>query len=592
MKSLLLTLGHNSSAIFVEDGKAPIGYEEERLTGIKSDSQFPTDAIHEIARNVGIKNMKGCKVFISHWFDFIPDVMPNKYITQTDIDNLKEISDDITFVSPKFTHHDAHAYAGKTFFDYHFSKLNTDPYCDVAMKFQQYKDLYVLVADGFGNDGEVLSVYKIKDYLNNRFDNLHLEHRVYGYKNSIGLMYQYATSYVGMKENQDEYKFLGYEAHIDEYLNKYKIEILDAYIKGLVHTLWEGFERDTNPDVYKKCEYLINFDSLKETKEYFHGIFREAYETVWKADDKAKYSKEENEFIQRSIVAYYLQQTVEQFFGKVVEKFGIQNVVVVGGSFYNVKLNNYIFEHTNGVYCAMPLAGDQGAAIGLYYYNTGEQFNFETLCIGKRNFYGAEKVFKKNFYHEATDELAKEIARKIADGYIVDLVHGSMEFGPRALMHTSSLFIPTVENTAQNNSNNLRNEVMPCAPVLTRKNAEFLFGKESINRVVGSDEFMILTHTYQRGYSELYGGVMHKIVLKDGYSGRPQIVRPGTFEEKILNYVEELADIRCLVNTSYNKHGTPILYSMKQIKDDYNFQVEHSQMNGYKKAPLLYVVED
>ena len=39
MKSLLITLGHNSSAIFV-DGDTLIGYEEERLTGIKSDSQF------------------------------------------------------------------------------------------------------------------------------------------------------------------------------------------------------------------------------------------------------------------------------------------------------------------------------------------------------------------------------------------------------------------------------------------------------------------------------------------------------------------------------------------------------------------------
>ena len=585
MKSLLLTLGHNSSAIFVpENGGTPIGYEEERLTGIKSDSQFPTDAIHEIARNVGIKNMKGCKIFISHWFDFIDDVMPNKYITQTDIDNLKEISNDIVFVSPGFTHHDAHAYAGKAFFNYHFNKLNKS-----FGNSRNDDRVNIIVADGFGNDGEVLSVYEIPHY-NNRSTPL-LVHRTYGYKNSIGLMYQYATSYVGMKENQDEYKFLGYEAHIDEYLTKWQIGILDEYIKNLTNVLWDGFNNCTSKSNYTQTKYLINFDSLKETKEYFHSIFKEAYDTVWKSDNRAKYSKEDNEFIQRCIVAYYLQQTVEQFFGKVIEKFNMKNVIVVGGSFYNVKLNNYIFEHTDGYYCAMPLAGDQGAAIGLYDYYTGEQFNFETLCIGKRNFYGAEKIFKKNFYYEATDELAKEIARKIADGYIVDLVHGSMEFGPRALMHTSSLFIPTVENTAQNNSNNLRNEVMPCAPVLQYSNAVELFGKASIDRVIGSDEFMILTHTYQRGYSELYGGVMHKIVLKDGYSGRPQIVREGTFEEKILKYVEELCDIKCLVNTSYNKHGTPILFTMKQIKDDYNFQVEHSQMNGYKKSPLLYVVQ-
>ena len=589
MKSLLLTLGHNSSAIFVpENGGTPIGYEEERLSGIKSDSQFPTDAIHEIARNVGIKNMKGCKIFISHWFDFIDNVMPNKYITQTDLDNLKEISEDITFVSPEFTHHDAHAYSGLAFFNYHFNKRNTDPKSFVAQKMDNNSKVNIIVADGFGNDGEVLSVYEL-DYINDATPKL--MHRVYGYKNSIGLMYQYATSYVGMKENQDEYKFLGYEAHIDEYLNNSQISILDQYIHNLVNVLWTGFNISTHKNDYDKSQFLINFNSLKETKEYFHNIFKEAYDTVWKYDNRAKYSKEDNEFIQRCIVAYYLQQTVEQFFCKVVEMFDMHNVIVVGGSFYNVKLNNYIFEHTDGLYCAMPLAGDQGAAIGLYTYYTGEQFNFETLCIGKRNFYAAEKIFKKNFYYEATDELAKEIARKIADGYIVDLVHGAMEFGPRALMHTSSLFIPTVENTAQNNLNNLRNDVMPCAPVILKKNADILFGAENIDRVVGSDEFMILTHTYKRGYSELYGGVMHKIVLKDGYSGRPQIVREGTFEEKILKYLEQLADIKCVVNTSYNRHGHPVLYSLRNIKDDYDFTVEHSKLQGFNKQPLLYVVQ-
>lgn len=588
MKSLLLTLGHNSSAIFVpENGGTPIGYEEERLSGIKSDSQFPSDAIHEIARNVGIKNMKGCKIFISHWFDFIDGVMPNKYITSTDFDNLKEISDDITFVTPEFTHHDAHAYAGLSFFNYHFNKLNTSSDSFVAKKMDSNSKVNIIVADGFGNDGEVLSIYEM-DYIND--PQLKLQHRVYGYKNSIGLMYQYATSYVGMKENQDEYKFLGYEAHIDEYLSNYQISVLDEYIKYLVNILWHGFVSSTTKTSYEKSEYLINFASLKETKEYFHNIFREAYDTVWKAENRVKYSKEDNEFIQRCIVAYYLQQTVEQFFGKVVEMFDMHNVIVVGGSFYNVKLNNYIFEHTDGLYCAMPLAGDQGAAIGLYTYYTGEQFNFETLCIGKRNFYGAEKIFKKNFYFEATDDLAKEIARKIADGYIVDLVHSSMEFGPRALCHTTTLMIPTIENVDQTNASNLRNTVMPCAPVVTRKNAEFLFGKENLDRVIGSDEFMILTHTYKRESCGLYSGVMHKITLQNGYSGRPQIVKEGTFEDKILKYVEELCDIKCLVNTSFNAHGSPIIFTSRQIKNDYEFECNHTPEG--KKLPLLYVIEN
>ena len=577
MKSLLLTLGHNSSAIFVDEDYV-IGYEEERLTGVKTDSQFPNNAIGEIIKNVGIKRVKGSKVYISHWFDF-NNTIPNKYITQTDIDNLKEISEDIQFVNEQFTHHDAHAYSGLAFFKYHAAKNHLKLYAD--------DKIHILVADGFGNNGEVLSVYELEDMKPK------LLHRVFGYNNSIGLMYQYATSYVGMKENQDEYKFLGYESHIDEYLNENQIEELNSYISQLVNRLWDGFLRCTDQERnYKITENVINFDALKETKQYFHNIFDTAYKFVWREQNKEKYNDEENEFIQRCIVAYYLQQTVEKFFGKVIEKFKINNAIVVGGSFYNVKLNNYIFENTKGYYCAMPLAGDQGAAIGLYEKFSGEQFPFDTLCIGKRNFYNADKFFGKNFYREGTDELAREIAQKISNGYIIDLVHGSMEFGPRALCDTSSIFIPSTKNTAQNNSNNLRNEVMPCAPICTLDNAYKLFGKENIDRVVGSDEFMILTHNYKKDYSELYGGVMHKKTLENIYTGRPQIVREGTFEYKILKYVEEICDIKCLVNTSFNKHGTPILFNNKQIKDDYNFQVEHSKLAGYEKHPLLYVVED
>ena len=585
-KSLLLTLGHNSSAVFI-DGDFIIGYEQERFSGLKADSQFPQDCINEIIKNVTVEKMKDCNIFISHWFDFDNTNIPNKYITENDLSNLKSISNNIHYVTPDFTHHDAHAYSAKAFFNYHFNKRKEHSIVKNAI--EKCPKINIIVADGFGNEGEVISLYEMN--YSQADKNPKLIHRVYGYRNSIGLMYQYATSFVGMKENQDEYKFLGYEAHIDEYLNKNEIEKLNEYIKYQVSVLKEGFENCTGKDNYTKEDSIINFSELKNTKEYFNSFFASALNSVWSDEYENNYNDEEKEFIQRTIVAYVLQQTVEKFFSYVVDKFDMHNIIVTGGSFYNVKLNNSIYEKIDGLYCAMPLAGDQGAAFGMYDKYIDKQINFETLCIGKRNFYGAEKVFGKNFYKEATDELAFEIARKIADGYIVDVVHSSMEFGPRALMHTSSLFIPSTENTAQNNSNNLRNEVMPCAPVLTKKNADILFGENNIDRVIGSDEFMILTHNYLKPYSELYGGVMHKIVLKDGFTGRPQIVRHNTFEEKILDYVEELTDLKCIVNTSFNKHGTPILFSMKQIKDDYNFQKEHSKYNGYSKTPLLYVIE-
>ena len=53
-KYLLISLGHNASAIFTSKN-VTIGYEQERLDGIKSSSQFPYDAISEI-----IKSFRSC----------------------------------------------------------------------------------------------------------------------------------------------------------------------------------------------------------------------------------------------------------------------------------------------------------------------------------------------------------------------------------------------------------------------------------------------------------------------------------------------------------------------------------------------------
>ena len=39
-KNLLLTLGHNSSAVLMDDDKVVCGYENERLSKVKSDSAF------------------------------------------------------------------------------------------------------------------------------------------------------------------------------------------------------------------------------------------------------------------------------------------------------------------------------------------------------------------------------------------------------------------------------------------------------------------------------------------------------------------------------------------------------------------------
>ena len=166
--------------------------------------------------------MKKTLFFVSHWFDdfnFYENKhkkIHEKYWNDKYIESLKkDFGFKTVFLSPGFTHHDAHAYAVTGFYEHYSSDPN---------------EAMILVADGFGNQQEVMSLYRLI-YDDKGMRNIELYHRAYGYKNSLGLFYQYSTSYTGMVENQDEYKFLGYESHIHEVLDKKKLFKITQYGK-------------------------------------------------------------------------------------------------------------------------------------------------------------------------------------------------------------------------------------------------------------------------------------------------------------------------------------------------------------------------
>lgn len=576
---LLITLGHNSSAIFVDNTSGEqkiIGYEQERLSRLKADSQFPIDAINEIEYNVGLNKMKGCTILVSHWFNTrTPKIC--KYFTKRDLEKLESyLPEAIKFTNSEFTHHDAHAFSAHAFFKYNCpeSLTNITPH-------------HTLVVDGFGNDEEVLSIYATikKD------EQPQLIHRVYGYNYSLGLFYQYATSFVGMKQNQDEYKFLGYEAHVDEVLSAEQIDIIDHYIENTVNYFMNAWNDEANKDS-RVLDHtsIIETKKLRATNQMWNNRFSELCEAI-----QVKGTSYEG----RCAIAYYIQQTCEIALSQLVYQFGVNNLTVVGGTFYNVKLNNKLLSEVPGIFCAMPLAGDQGAAIGMYEAEDKKYapaFSFDNLSWGKRRLYNFEKYVRDDVHYakvEKTDtsrleSLARMIATFVANGRLVDVVFGNMEFGPRALGNTTTLFLPSVENAADNNHMNHRNEVMPCAPICTFANAIELFDPKELDRVIGSDRFMICTHNYTRPYSNQYGGVMHHKTLDSVYTGRPQIVRNCSFMEAILTYVQKLTDSKCLVNTSFNAHGNPIVFDTKEIIDNFNFQCEHAREG---RRPELFVIE-
>jgi len=582
--NIAISLGHNSSAALIdEEGTVVLAYEEERFTKKKSDSYWPKNAIAEIFKHKEPSRLEKNTLYVSHWYDdfgfYKRAIHPRiqKHFNPAEVSKLiNDYAFKIVTLDENLTHHDAHAWSALAFFQSNYKE---------SIGYRSGLDTLIFVADGFGNNAEVLSIYKATLHKEGAPD-FEKINSVKGYNLSLGLMYQYATSFTGMKENEDEYKFLGYESHIESVLKPEGVGALASEVSEIVAYFMRenGWKSNNNTG-------FIDLEALESVKNMWYERYSKVLDSV---QSYADVNLKEDKDAQRTVIGYLIQLaielTMEQIIATYEEKTGIKNVCVAGGIFYNVKLNNSILKSTEGKFCIVPLAGDQAGGIGIYYAKNPEILTedfqgFSNLCLGKRNLSSEtlteENRKKLNTYgmhvriHDKKVPFIRNIVDELAKNTLVNIVHGQMEFGPRALCNTSTLALPTKENVELINTLNKRNTVMPMAPVMLRRHLDFFFEETQFEKIVGSDSFMIVTYDYRTSLLyDKYSGVMHKYPLKEVYSGRPQVVEDDSLLiiGEILRKVWNELGYACLINTSYNVHGVPIVRSLDDAVESYEFQ--------------------
>lgn len=541
MSRLLLTLGHNSSAILVRNGHIVAGFEEERLTKQKSDSSFPRSAIEQLKHLHSEAFGNISDVYISHWFTDgqLPDIH-DKYFDPLYFEfNLPEAK--VHSVSMDFTHHDAHAWSAIAFAGDLFPKRRT----------------LLMVADGFGNFGETMSLYWMGSNGEPK-----LFRRSFGYESSLGLMYQYATAFLELKENQDEYKLLGYEAHVQDYMLEEEIEILCELAEKNGD---EHLDIILSRDVVDRYDPLLSLDALPALRVQYAIHFQKILD---KLGIDRQYSRE----AKRAIIAYYVQTRLEHTVKAIVHDLNVENLIVVGGLFMNVKLNNELSKSIPGNLCIMPLAGDQGAALGLYHAMERDLIFPNHLFWGTREYYSME-FDRLHMFNDDEDEYGPFITSLLQQDYIVNVVKGNMEFGARALGNTTTLARPSQQNVDYINSLNGRSTIMPMAPIVTRREGNRLF--KNLIQIHMSLEYMICTRDFMTMHDS-YMGAAHSVPTYDpdnptGYTGRPQVIDDSHWLYPILaNMNNEM-----LINTSFNEHGMPICYSMQDVLRCHQYQLSN-----------------
>lgn len=527
---LVLSLGHNASAIVVDNGYILCGYEEERMSGVKSDSRYPLYAIGRLQERYG---ESFDNVYIGHWF-VDAKLTHSKYCN---IDHLSCLAPNAHWVDKDFTHHDSHFRSAKVF----------------AKHYNFSKSYHAAIIDGFGTFGECFSVYEVKD------DSSTLIARKFGYDNSLGLLYQYATAFMEMKMHNHEYKILGYEAHIHECAKKTEIDILNILIQ--THSE-KWFKRN---DV--RSDPMASNSALAHVKFQIHELLTSVLEAI-KYENKDIYDK-------RVVLSYFVQGLVENVVVKFLESFDIKNLLVSGGLFYNVKLNSILADRYSR-FCVMPLAGDQGAGLGVYDAYAGDLIWPGHLFWGKRDLdpkflfnHGIQVINSKS-----TDEIYQALSGALLkDGY-VNFIRGDMEFGPRALCNTSTLALPSMVSVNNINKMNGRTTIMPMAPVMTEEQAAVYLQNKA--HIFGSLEYMVVTRQVNQSKMHNIRGATHV------YSDKIATCRPQITKDPLM--VELLNEFGPLINTSFNVHGVPICFHTQDIIHS------HMEQNKISKIKTVVVI--
>jgi carbamoyltransferase len=246
------------------------------------------------------------------------------------------------------------------------------------------------------------------------------------------------------------------------------------------------------------------------------------------------------------------------------------DLAIAGGLFANVRINQRLAE-IPGIerLWVHPGMSDAGLAVGSALATCMK--NRKALRMAPRKsvlgdvYLGpcysdseiASALSENGLEHSRSSCVEKEIARLLAEGYVVARFNGRLEYGPRALGNRSILYHPA-DRSVNDWLNRLlvRTEFMPFAPSTNIEHAgDFYLNVEPAR---DSARFMTVTFDCTDWMKSTCPGVVHL----DG-TARPQLVRKedNPSYHRIIEEFGKLTGVSTIINTSFNMHEEPIVCS-------------------------------
>jgi carbamoyltransferase len=269
--------------------------------------------------------------------------------------------------------------------------------------------------------------------------------------------------------------------------------------------------------------------------------------------------------LMHGLVAYWMKETSHR------------NLCMAGGVALNCVANEKILKVAEVQdFFIQPAAGDDGSALGAALEvaaRRGQRFERMNMpCWGPA--YSAqdlatvydgillESVIKRN--HLDPQQAAVRIAHLLAEGKIVALFQGTMEFGPRALGNRSILADP--RDPAMRDRVNLavkmRERFRPFAPAVLPERIDDFFSVTKFRKF----PYMLVTVPVK----DTWRGSLPAVTHVDG-SARVQTVSKddNPLFYSVLEAFGNLTGIPIVLNTSFNVKGEPIVCTPQQAVETF-----------------------
>jgi len=424
MKSCLI-LGisayyHDSAAALLRDGRIVAAAQEERFSRVKGDSSFPHKAIAYCLDEAGVhENDLDHVIFYEN-----PLVKFERLLTTYHLTAPRSIRSYLAAMPPWLTKNiwmerniAGEMGIGKrvSFCDHHLSHAAS------AFFPSPFEEAAILTIDGVGE-------WSTATYGIGRGNKVELK-RHFRFPNSLGLLYSAFTYFTGFKINSGEYKLMG--------LAPYGRPIYADTIRN------ELVSVEDDGSVRLNQKYFNYLGGLTMTGKAFERVFG------------GPPRKPETLITQREMdlaasVQEVLNEVVEKMARHVHDETGMKDLVLAGGVALNVvSCGRLSVNNPFDKLWIQPAAGDAGGALGaaLWMWHSvlgngrapASQDSMEGAFLGPdippacdehdailRNLGGVWRTLPEV-------ELQREMARMIADGKVVAIARGRMEWGPRAL---------------------------------------------------------------------------------------------------------------------------------------------------------------